>query len=155
MRVGSSSPASSTKESVGESAPSESSKASLYFEKPSSDPLKDLTVRLASCFIRCVINYAQPIDTTYTYPINFRDERVMHRFEYAPDKWIRAIDDGGLQAYDGQSFLQVALLEAKRSFQKFTLQGTPTVADETLGQLVGEALAFRSATKTEDINEDK
>lgn len=143
MQVGSSSP---TRPGSGSDGSTESLD---WVNKISSAPLEDLTVRLASCFIRCVINYAQPIDKAF--PIYFRDERLAHIFENSVGTTIEAIDDGGLQIQKDGDFLQVAMIEGKRAFQMFTTEGEPTVSDNTLGQLVGQALALRRAKGTKTV----
>lgn len=137
MRVGSSSPSGSA---TGDSS-AESAGGLGWVERISSAPLEDLTVRLASCFIRCVLNYAQPTDMVA--PIHFRDERLTSSFSCSPTKQVQATDDGGLQVCRGLEFLQVAMLEGKRAFQRFSIQGKPTVPDKTLSQMVGQALAQR------------
>lgn len=113
--------------------------------------LEDATIRLASCFIQCVINYAQPADKQGPL-VHFRDERLTHRYQTQHNTTIEAVDDGGLQLVgeDGD-VLQVAMLEGKRTFQ-IVIDGEPKVSDELLAQLVGEALALSQSKKTTPIS---
>src|SRR5271155_146087 len=99
-----------------------------YTEKPLAPLLEDLTVRLASCFIRCVLNYAQHRDTTKPV-VQFRDERLAYRHGTLQRKLkIEAIDDGGLRLLEKDGCVHVAMLEAKRTFQTI-VDGAPTVSD--------------------------
>ncbi|KAL6881287.1 hypothetical protein J3F83DRAFT_765501 [Trichoderma novae-zelandiae] len=111
-----------------------------YVEADVAPLLEDMTVRFASNFIRCVLNYAQEPETAL--PIHYRDERMEHKGE-GPN-WC-AIDDGGVQVASAneEDVLQVAIVEAKRTFQAIH-NGRPTVSDGLLGQIVGEALALKT-----------
>ncbi|KAK2803531.1 hypothetical protein FQN50_006966 [Emmonsiellopsis sp. PD_5] len=118
-----------------------SSRGSIgYVENPAKPLAEDFTVRLLSCMIRSVLNYAQPSNKGAPF-LQYRDERLGYTYAYR-GKRFEAIDDGGIQLMSPDSSLQVALLEAKRSFQVID-EGHPTVSDEFLGQVVGEALAAR------------
>ncbi|EQK98290.1 hypothetical protein OCS_05994 [Ophiocordyceps sinensis CO18] len=86
-------------------------------------------------------------------PVHFRDERLTSSFSYSPKKQVQATDDGGLQVCRDSEFVQVAMLEGKRAFQQFSIQGKPTVPDKTLGQLVGQALAQRLDRSTGTISQ--
>ncbi|KAL7794503.1 hypothetical protein V8C37DRAFT_409060 [Trichoderma ceciliae] len=104
--------------------------------------LEDATIRLASCFIRCVINYAQLANKSGPY-IYFRDERLTHRYQTGQQNvTVEAVDDGGLQLVGGDGdLLQVAMLEGK-------------LTDELLAQLVGEALALSQSKTNTPISTD-
>ncbi|KAM4065293.1 hypothetical protein HRG_004378 [Hirsutella rhossiliensis] len=103
--------------------------------------VEDATVRLASCFIRCVLNYGQRRDKTGPV-LCFRDER--RTYSYAEGKkQIHAVDDGSIRLMDPVNTSQhVAMLEVKRTFEK-VIEGDPSVSDELLAQMVGETLALR------------
>ncbi|KAI0425307.1 hypothetical protein F5Y09DRAFT_352534 [Xylaria sp. FL1042] len=88
------------------------SSVGYYMEMPEAPLLEDSVVRLASCFVRCVLNYAQPAD----------DPRPFLEFLF-----ITESDDP----------LQVVLLEGKRTFQK-VVDGEAVITDELLGQMVGK-----------------
>lgn len=122
LQIGSSSP---TRPGSGDS----SSASSIgYHLKSLAPPLEDLTVRLASCLIRCIINYAQP-DNQAPPLVCYRDERQMYEVQTPGKKNIQAIDDGGVQLVTPwPPFQQIALLEGKRDFQTLD-DGTPTVSD--------------------------
>ncbi|KAL6809499.1 hypothetical protein GGI42DRAFT_366187 [Trichoderma sp. SZMC 28013] len=146
---------------IGSSSPnrpptsSGDSERSIGYRGNLSAPLLgDAAVRLASCFIRCVINYAQPPDKQGPY-IHFRDERLTHRFNTMHhDIVVEAVDDGGLQVVgENGAFIQVAMLEGKRTFQMI-MNGEPKVPDELLAQLVGEALALRQSKSSTPISSD-
>ncbi|KJZ70345.1 hypothetical protein HIM_10274 [Hirsutella minnesotensis 3608] len=146
MQVGSSPPAASMSGST-------SSVSSLnWVDNLSSAPLEGLTLRLASCFIRCVINYAQSADKLH--PVHFRDEHLANVFQPIAGLSVEAIDDGGLQLQAEGQTVQVATIEGKRAFQEFTSEGIPTVSDKTLAQLVGQALARRRDVKIKSIQQD-
>lgn len=113
----------------------------------------DAAIRLASRLLRCVVNYAQPLDYSKTADqsgpfVVFRGDRLTHRYETGQHNvTVEAIDDGGLQIVDSSGRLfQVAMLEGKRAFQ-VVVDGVPEVTDELLAQLVGEAIAL-SQSKT-------
>ncbi|TFB03498.1 hypothetical protein CCMA1212_004377 [Trichoderma ghanense] len=109
-----------------------------YVEEDVAPLLEDVTVRFASEFVRCILNHAQK--PTRKCSVHWRVQRMKHIV--AAPKWT-AIDDGGIQVADRNNRVyQVALLEAKRAFQPIQ-DGRPTVSDELLGQIVGEALALR------------
>ncbi|KKP07149.1 hypothetical protein THAR02_00799 [Trichoderma harzianum] len=104
--------------------------------------LEDATIRLATSFVRCVLNYAQPTNKAGPF-IHFRDVRITHRYHTSMEnKAVEAIDDGGIQLVGRNGTLfQAALLEGKRAFQTI-VDGKPKISDELLAQLVGEALAL-------------
>ncbi|KAL7804651.1 hypothetical protein V8C44DRAFT_352788 [Trichoderma aethiopicum] len=108
-----------------------------YVEADAAPLQEDMTVRFASTLIRCVLNYTQ--QPTAPLPVHYRDQRMEHKDTGL--EWC-AIDDGGVQAAGQSGMLQVAIVEAKRTFQAIR-DGRPTVSDELLGQIVGEALALR------------
>ncbi|PNY27614.1 Uncharacterized protein TCAP_02465 [Tolypocladium capitatum] len=111
-------------------------------ESDSTPLLEDATVRLASCFTRCVLNYAQPPNKSGPF-VQFRDERLTSSYSLDPTHSIRAIDDGGVQLYrETGAVAQVAQLEGKRTFNTI-IDGRPVVTDGLLAQMVGEALALR------------
>jgi len=147
FQIGSSSP------NRPESAPA--SESSIGFaQTPSAPLLEDSTIRLASCFIRCVLNYGQPLDKSSPF-VHFRDERKTYNYDTTQaQRSVEAIDDGGLQLFNGKEMIQVAMVEGKRTFQTIT-EGKPVVSDEVLAQLVGEALALKQHETTEKISEDK
>ncbi|KAK2802819.1 hypothetical protein FQN50_007225 [Emmonsiellopsis sp. PD_5] len=120
-----------------------SSPSSVGYMEGSSAPLvEDYTVRFLSCFIRCVLNYIQPVNKDLPF-IQYRDERLAYICTGAGmGNSFQAIDDGGVQVDHPDGKLQVAMLEAKRGFQAIT-DGHPTVSDELLAQIVGETLALR------------
>ncbi|KAM5353091.1 hypothetical protein ACJZ2D_017025 [Fusarium nematophilum] len=123
---------------------SDSSFASTgYMEKLEGLLLEDATIRLASCFIRCELNYAQPVDKQEPF-LEFRDERLTYSYRLGGSQDVHAVDDGGIQVFDARfsRLHQVALLEGKRAFQKIT-DGVADITDELLGQMVGEALALQ------------
>jgi hypothetical protein len=126
-----------------------------YTEALSAPLVEDSTVRLASSFIRCILNYAQP-DNKETPFIHYRDERLTHTYQTGANLALQAIDDGGiqLQAVGTGQILQVALLEGKRTFQVI-VDGRPCVSDQVLGQLVGEALALQRSSLSRPIISNK
>ena len=75
--------------------------------------------------------------------LEFRDARTTVNFESrrGNPRWrMTAIDDGGVRMFrTGQEVTNVALLEAKRRFQDIG-DGKPTVSDDLLAQMVGQAL---------------
>lgn len=111
-----------------------------YTEKSKAPILEEATVRLASCFIRCVLNYAQPVERPGLF-LEFRDERLNYSYKLARSHPVHAVDDGGIQVFIEGTTRQVALLEGKRTFQKI-VDGKAIITDELLAQLVGEALAL-------------
>ncbi|KAJ9285654.1 hypothetical protein DTO027B5_6453 [Paecilomyces variotii] len=111
-----------------------------YTEKSSAPLVEDFTVRFLSCLIRCVLNYSQPLDKGSPF-VQYRDERLAYVYA-GVEKELEAIDDGGLKLMALGRTTQVAILEAKRSFQEIS-EGRPTVSNELLAQIVGEALALR------------
>ncbi|PGH30947.1 hypothetical protein GX50_06304 [[Emmonsia] crescens] len=110
-------------------------------ERSSAPLVKDYTVRFLSCLIHCVLNYSQSIAKEGPF-IQYRDERLGYTYNSGARKGFEAIDDGGVQLEWPRNKRQVALPEAKRSFQDIT-NGRPTVSDKLLGQIVGEALASK------------
>ncbi|KAK5998273.1 hypothetical protein PT974_00647 [Cladobotryum mycophilum] len=135
MHVGSSSP-------NRPSSKSESAQSVGFTEKTAGPPVEDATIRLASCFIRCVLSYAQRPSKDRPF-VHYRDERVSYKYSTSVRNYVvRAIDDGGIQLYREDSFCQVALLEGKRKFLKI-INGQPIVTDELSAQMVGETLASR------------
>ncbi|KAL7946513.1 hypothetical protein V8C42DRAFT_320874 [Trichoderma barbatum] len=116
--------------------------------------LEDATIRLASSFIRCVLNYVQPTNKEGPF-IHFRDARLTHRYQtIVENTTVEAIDDGGLQLLGRNGVLfQVALLEGKRAFQTI-VDGKPKVSDELLAQLVGEALALSQSETSSALSTD-
>ena len=139
MQVASSSPVDSNDDrpDTALSVPS-----SIGFVESSAPLVEDYTVRFANCLIRCVLNYAQPLNKGLPF-LEFRDERPA--YVYGRDKGgiFKAIDDGGIQFGHKRLRAQVAILEAKRSFQDI-INGVPSVSDELLAQVVGEALALNN-----------
>ncbi|KJZ68010.1 hypothetical protein HIM_12600 [Hirsutella minnesotensis 3608] len=114
-----------------------------YIEGLVAPLVEDATVRLASCFIRCVLNYGQHQDQTNPF-LYFRDERQTYSFTEGKLR-IHAVDDGGIQFIKSDGNHQhVAMLEGKRTFAK-VIDGIPIVSDELLAQMVGEALAVQWA----------
>lgn len=109
-------------------------------------------MRLANCFIRCVLNYAQPPDKEYPF-LQYRDERLAYSLNRGNKKYIHAIDDGGIHFYVAENPVQVALLESKRAF-KTIVNGVPIISDELLAQMVGEALGLRHGSM-ERISDSK
>ncbi|KAH8816075.1 hypothetical protein F5884DRAFT_818216 [Xylogone sp. PMI_703] len=114
-----------------------------YIEKSSAPLMEEFTIRFLSCLLRCVLNYAQPVDKTLPF-IQYRDQRL-RRFE--------AIDDGGVQLIYPDRNPQLVILEAKRNFQEI-IGGSPTVSDELLAQVVGEALALK-LSENESVSQDE
>lgn len=111
---------------------SDSSFSSMgYIERLEAPLLEDATVRLASCFIRCVLNYAQPENNREAF-LEFRDERLAYSYRLGGSR-VHAVDDGGIQVFEKDTgFLrQAALLEGKRTFQKI-VNGKPVITDESL-----------------------
>lgn len=76
----------------------------------------------------------------------------MHKAD--EESW-EAIDDGGVHIIGEprSTSIQVAILEAKRTFQQI-IDGKPMVSDDLLGQVTGEALALRISGK-QLISKDK
>ncbi len=131
-----------------------------YMERPEAPLLEDSVVRLASCFIRCVLNYAQPADDPRPF-LEFRDERIHYSHEIMGARTVHAVDDGGIQVFIKKSgaLRQVVLLEGKRTFQK-VVDGEAVITDELLGQMVGEVLAlslqpYHETAATEGISSAK
>lgn len=114
-----------------------------YIEGSYAPLAEDCTIRFLSCFIRCVLNYAQPVDKVLPY-VQYRDMRLMYRSEADQDQNnpLVATDDGGVQIMQLDTGFQVAILEAKRDFQDIN-DGVPMISDKLLAQVVGEALALR------------
>ncbi|KAL7937882.1 hypothetical protein V8C35DRAFT_276308 [Trichoderma chlorosporum] len=137
--VASASHASSAGDSLQSPTPSSgnSNVSSIGFHEIEWAPLlEDMTVRFASLFIRHILNYCQPLGKTSPL-IQYRDAREKYEDDASP---FRAIDDGGMQLFaQGGNKYQVAIVEAKRTFQTIE-NGTPTISDELLAQMVGEAL---------------
>ncbi|KND90987.1 hypothetical protein TOPH_04412 [Tolypocladium ophioglossoides CBS 100239] len=133
---------------------SESGSSSLgYVDQLEAPVFEDSTVRLASCFIRCVLNYAQPFDKPGPF-VQFRDERLPWTYSLDEKHSICAIDDGGVQLYDSDgTVVQVAQLEGKRIFNTI-VEGKPVITDRLLAQMVGEALALRQDTEKYKISSD-
>ncbi|AEO70395.1 d7e97f78-b2a0-49c4-900a-46db6049e10d [Thermothielavioides terrestris] len=120
--------------------PSSNSSGSIGYTENSQTPsVEDLTVRMANCFIRLVLNYGQVLSS----PIfEFRDERltVSHVLAASPRSAIQAVDDGGVRMFHPRGKdVQVAMLEAKRCFQAID-DGKPVVSDGLLAQMVGQAV---------------
>ncbi|RDA84249.1 hypothetical protein CP532_1991 [Ophiocordyceps camponoti-leonardi (nom. inval.)] len=105
-----------------------------YIESVVAPPVEDASVRLAGCFIRCVLNYGQSQDQTDPF-LYFRDERQRYTFWQDGICMVHAIDDGGIQFINqnGQS-RQVAMLEAKRHFARVD-EGKPIISDQQLAQM--------------------
>ncbi|PGG95053.1 hypothetical protein AJ80_10032 [Polytolypa hystricis UAMH7299] len=120
-----------------------------YMERSSAPLVEDYTVRFLSCLIRCVLNYAQPVDKKLPF-IEYRDGRLTYR-EPGVGKPFEAVDDGGVQLMHPSENFQVAILEAKRSFQDIS-DGSPTVSNELLAQIAGEALALRLSSDANCIS---
>jgi hypothetical protein len=145
---------------IGSSSPtrpesSDGSESSIGFAQALSAPLlEEATIRLASCFIRCVLNYGQPLDKNSPF-VHFRDERQTYNYSARrATRLVEAIDDGGLQLFNGDSTLQVAMLEGKRTFQA-VIDGRPIVSDGLLAQLAGEALSLKRDERSTNISKDK
>ncbi|EQK98805.1 hypothetical protein G6O67_004938 [Ophiocordyceps sinensis] len=121
-----------------------------YVARISEPPLEDITVRFAGCFLRCLATYGQEIDNKHASV--FRDARLTYSFPTGTGtSQIKAIDDGGLEVFNGKIRLQVAVLECKRAFKLFPDEGKPTVPDTTLAQLVGQAVAQRRTSEPRSI----
>lgn len=105
--------------------------------------LEDATIRLASCFVRCVLNYGQPVKFDHGVFLEFRDERFTYSCDLGGSRAVHAVDDGGIQVFDKEKgvFRQVTLLEGKRTFQKI-VSGEALITDRLLAQMVGEVLAL-------------
>ncbi|KAL6692145.1 hypothetical protein J3F84DRAFT_384339 [Trichoderma pleuroticola] len=116
--------------------------------------LEDATIRLATSFVRCVLNYAQPVNKAGPF-IHFRDVRITHRYHTSMENIaVEAIDDGSIQLVRRNgALLQVALLEGKRAFQTI-VDGKPKISDELLAQLVGEALALSQSETSSALSTD-
>lgn len=131
----------------GEDSSSSSSESTTGYIETLTIPLvEEITVRLVSCLVRHVVNYGQPSDKRSPF-IHFRDSRLTSDFQPPDSRRIRATDDGGLQFHVGNETRQVACLEAKRAFQALDKDGRPTISDQTLGQVVGEALVLHQDDK--------
>ncbi|KAJ5512513.1 hypothetical protein N7463_002065 [Penicillium fimorum] len=118
--------------------------------------VEDDTLRLASCFIRHVLYFESPQDSSnMSNVVEFRDTKL--RSFATPqllEQAINATDDGGLclrSKNDTNDFElkdnRVAILEAKRKFQ-WLEDGKPTISDECLGQMTCEALQSRLINPT-------
>ncbi|KAK2810948.1 hypothetical protein FQN50_002539 [Emmonsiellopsis sp. PD_5] len=127
-----------------------------YMEMPSAPLVEDYTVRFLNCLIRCVLNYGQSPDKKGPF-VQYRDERLAHAYRGpgATEVQYQAIDDGGVQLHvpGPAKKVQVALLEAKRSFQGIT-GANATVSDELLAQIVGEAVAASASVETKNISQE-
>lgn len=110
-----------------------------YTENPQAAAIEDLTVHLASCFVRYVLNYGQELSRPI---VEFRNEKVSYSSQLLSqsERATQAIDDGGIRMLqtDGKA-MGVALLEAKRRLLAIQ-DGKPTVSDGSLAQMVGQAL---------------
>ncbi|KKZ64276.1 hypothetical protein EMCG_09738 [[Emmonsia] crescens] len=94
-----------------------------------------------------------PVDKELRF-IQYRDERLAYAYgEPRVGKRFEAVDDGGVQLKHMGKIFQVAILEAKRSFQDI-IDGSPTVSNELLAQIVGEALALRLSPGASSISEE-
>ncbi|POR37668.1 Uncharacterized protein TPAR_02134, partial [Tolypocladium paradoxum] len=123
-----------------------------YVEKLEAPLLEDATVRLASCFIRCVLNYAQAWNKPGPF-VRFRDERLTYSYSLDGTHSVRAVDEGGLQLQlntGPKTVVQVAQLEGKRTFNTI-VNGRPVVTDGLLAQMVGEALALERDDNRDQI----
>ena len=136
IQIGSSPP-------LGDRPSSSSSAGSIgYTENLKAPVVEDLSVHLAGCFIRYVLNYGQ--DLAAARIAEFRDDRASVSVDFlAEPSWgITIIDDGGVRMFRrGRDAEEVALLEAKRRFQVIE-DGKPTVSDGLLAQMVGQALTL-------------
>ncbi|CAH0023417.1 unnamed protein product [Clonostachys rhizophaga] len=90
IQIGSSSP-------TGPGSSSESGSSIGYTGAPSAPILEESTIRLGSCFIRCVLNYGQPGLKSSSFS-HFRDVRQTYKFQHS-DVVLQATDDGGLCLY--------------------------------------------------------
>ncbi|KAM4063692.1 hypothetical protein HRG_012502 [Hirsutella rhossiliensis] len=145
VQIGSSSP------TRPDSASTSSESSTGFIPKQSIPLVEDITVRLVSCLIRCVVNYAQPSSKRSPF-IHFRDWRLISIYETVyEEKKVRATDDGGLQLYAGEQMLQVASLEGKRSFHAINKNGKPTVSDQTLSQFLHFKIPHEFIVKYEKL----
>ncbi|KAK5994819.1 hypothetical protein PT974_03203 [Cladobotryum mycophilum] len=123
-----------------------------YLETSTAPLVEEYTCRFLNCLIRCVLNYSQSEDKDTSF-IQYRDERLAYGYKVSGDKLVEAIDDGGMEIVDGNRRTQVVILEAKRSFQTIPGGGgRPTVVNELLAQVVGEALALMRSGETRTIS---
>ncbi|KAH6974755.1 hypothetical protein EDB80DRAFT_741504 [Ilyonectria destructans] len=133
-------------------APSSLSGESIgYAEKHPTPPLEDLSLHLIKCFARCVLNYGQSLESASDLEI--RDDRLTYRgLTPRSTLLIEAVDDGGLRLFrtNGNHY-HVAAIEAKRDLGTI-LDGSPTVSDHVLAQIVGEALALSLDDRSRPIS---
>lgn len=84
-----------------------------YTENPPLPAVEDLTLRLASCFVRYVLDYSQEHQSGPV--LEFRDERVSMGYQFSsPRSTLLAVDDGGIRMSQAGEIAHVALVEAKR-----------------------------------------
>lgn len=121
-----------------------------YTEAPYAPPVEELPLHLARCFVRCVLNYGQQLDNSRCC-VQIRDERLHYTYK-TEGKNIHAFDDGGAYLFrpSDDASLQVSLLEGKSSFQAIE-NGKPSVPDNLLAQLAGQALALRRSEKHSSV----
>lgn len=122
-----------------------------YTEAPYAPPVEELPLHLARCFVRCVLNYGQQLDESRRC-VQIRDERLHYAYN-TEGKNIHAFDDGGAYLFgpSDDASLQVFLLEGKGSFQAIE-NGKPSVPDNLLAQLVGQALALKRSEKHSSVS---
>ncbi|KAF6811495.1 hypothetical protein CPLU01_15105 [Colletotrichum plurivorum] len=102
-----------------------------------------LTVRFISAFIREALVWLPGQNSADANPVvTFDDTPAKHRVALEGDVSFVSEDDGGLiLLHDGTRAGRVASLEAKRAIGNSSVEGQPSMSDEWLGQIVGEALA--------------
>ncbi|KAK5997891.1 hypothetical protein PT974_00257 [Cladobotryum mycophilum] len=103
--------------------------------------VEEYTSHFLSFFVRYVINNAQPANKQKPY-VEFCDQRKLYAHTWTlGGTRLEAIDDGGIQVRNSKRPVQVAILEAKRTFQTVD-EGKPAIGDKLLGQILAEALAL-------------
>ncbi|KAK1962586.1 hypothetical protein LY78DRAFT_718976 [Colletotrichum sublineola] len=102
-----------------------------------------LSMHLISSFVRCSLPWVPPqANPNPDMAVVLDQAPFLHKVDTLGDITFASQDDGSLRIYqNGNLDRRVALLEAKRSIG--VVEGTVSIPDDLLGQLVGEALAAR------------
>ena len=160
FQISSSSPeqAASEGQQVGSSAPEESSQesfepGSLHGSEVDEDKHDDriksevLTVNLAGAFIRYVLNFCAEQNPVNETMLEFREDPYRVRYDL-PELKLDATDDGGIWVVATKKpgvspwlwKSRLALLEAKKAFQRIDDNDQPVVSDAHWSQYTCEAL---------------
>ena len=127
-----------------------SSNCSEFGEDKHADRTKPeiLTVNLAGAFIRYVLNFCAEQDPEKGILAEFREEPIRMTYNLNNHLKIDATDDGGIWSVgtkekDNRPWIwrrRLALLEAKKAFQRIDINNRPEISDRQLSQYTCEAL---------------